>query len=72
MTKKIIIAVTIFAVIICFCHLNGKAANKGDYEITNINIFKDTPAWNLALAVNDQRLSRITQIVHKNPHLLNY
>jgi hypothetical protein len=72
MTKKILIIVTIFAVIICFYRLDGKAANKGDYKITNINIFKNTPVWDLALAVNDQRLSRITQKVHKNPHLLNY
>jgi len=61
-----------FVVIICFYNLNSKAMNKGGYEITDINIFKDTPVWDLALAVKNQNTGNIEKIAKNKPNLLNY
>lgn len=42
------------------------------YVITDINIYKDTPVWELALAVKKQKVKTIEQIAKDNPELLNY
>lgn len=51
--------------------VNGESS-KGGYEITNINIYKDAPVWELALAVKDQKTSTIEKIAQEEPELLNY
>ena len=76
MGKKItiivlIIAVIIFSVIYSY-HLISKVTDSGEYRITNVNIYKDTPAWNLALAVKEQKTKTIEKIVKDKPELLNY
>ncbi|TCL53578.1 ankyrin repeat protein [Hydrogenispora ethanolica] len=73
MAKKIIVILSIFAVILCLYQLNNsKAANKEGYEIFDIRIYKDTPAWELALAVKDQNTGKIERIAKSKPNLLNY
>ena len=52
--------------------LNIKAAGKGEYKITDIRIYKDTPAWELALAVKKQNIRKIERLVRNKPNLLNY
>lgn len=52
--------------------VNIKAAAKDEYRITDIRIYRNTPAWKLALAVKSQRTISITRIAKKNPELLNY
>lgn len=42
------------------------------YKITNIKIYKNTPSWDLAKAVNDQNISEIERIVKDQPKLINY
>ncbi|MFC5450674.1 hypothetical protein [Paenibacillus aestuarii] len=44
----------------------------GNYKIYNVNIYKETPAWKLALAVRDQKTKTIEKILKSNPSLLNY
>lgn len=38
----------------------------------SINIFKDTPAWELAKAVNSQNIKKINQICSEHKELINY
>lgn len=71
MGKKVILLISILAVMICL-YFNSKAANKGDYKITNINIYRDTPVWELALAVRDQDMDRIRRILREKPNLIDY
>lgn len=76
MGKKIkvvilIIIVTTFTVILSSCQFNGKGTEKGEYKITNINIYK-TPVWELALAVRDQKTETIEKLAKNEPQLLNY
>lgn len=76
MGKKIIITpiiiVIIFSAILSSCQFIGKVTDKGEYRITNINIYKDTPVWELALAVKNQKIKTIEKIVKDEPQLLNY
>jgi hypothetical protein len=72
MTKKIIMILSIFAVILCLNQLNIQAANKEGYQIWEINIYQNTPAWDLARAVKGQNSGKIVKIVKNNPDLLNY
>ncbi|MDP8219098.1 MAG: hypothetical protein P9M03_10270 [Candidatus Theseobacter exili] len=77
MSKKIFfvllnILVIAFTVILCSRQLIGKEIEKAGYKITNINIYKDTPVWELALAVKDQDTKVIEKIAKENPDLLNY
>ncbi len=77
MSKKIsfvtfiIILITI-STILSSCQLNGLETKKGDYKITNIKIYKNTSAWELALAVKDQDTALIEKIAKENPQVLNY
>lgn len=44
----------------------------GNYRINNVEIFKDTPAWSLALAVKSENVKSIQDIVETKPELVNY
>jgi hypothetical protein len=72
MAKRIILILSIFAVIIGIFQLNSKATSKGEYKIIDINIYKDTPVWELALAVKGQNTKEIERIAKSKPNLLNY
>ncbi|UTC92308.1 ankyrin repeat domain-containing protein [Treponema denticola] len=49
----------------------GNLFNSADPSIS-INIFKNTPAWDLAKAVNSQNIKKINQICSENKELINY
>ncbi len=74
MDKKIILITLIisFSLIFSSCHFNGITTEKGEYRINNIKIYKDTPVWELALAVKNQKTDVIEKIAKDNPDLLNY
>ncbi|MCR8964112.1 ankyrin repeat domain-containing protein [Brevibacillus halotolerans] len=74
MTKKMIIfsfIVVMFLTLFSYRFI-GKILGEEEHKITNINIYKETPAWNLALAVRDQNIKVIEKIAKKEPYLLNY
>tara|TARA_Y100001933_G_scaffold68806_2_gene69785 strand:- start:1493 stop:2395 length:903 start_codon:yes stop_codon:yes gene_type:complete len=54
------------------CSYESGVDKDGDYLRTNINIYKDTPAWELAEAVNSQNVKKISEICKSNPELINY
>ncbi len=72
MDKKIAVMLSILAVLLCFHQLNIEASGKEGYEIADIRIYKDTPAWKLALAVKNQDARGIERIAKNEPHILNY
>ncbi|WP_053955208.1 ankyrin repeat domain-containing protein [Inediibacterium massiliense] len=78
MIKKIIFTILIFTVIISSYYLINKdylistATDEEEYMLNNINIYKDTPVWELALAVRDQKIKMIEKLVKDKPQLLNY
>ncbi|UTC74339.1 ankyrin repeat domain-containing protein [Treponema sp. OMZ 792] len=49
----------------------GNSFNSADPSIS-VNIFKDTPAWDLAKAVNSQNIKKIDQICSEHKELINY
>ena len=44
----------------------------GEYKINDIRIYKDTPVWELAQAVKNQDIKKISQIAERDPKLLDY
>jgi len=48
------------------------ADSEGNYPVTRIGIFKDSPAWELAKAVRWQNTKKISRIAEENPELLDY
>ena len=80
MNKKIILFISILAIVICSYYMISKATNymsnnitqKGENMINDINIYKDTSSWELALAVRDEDAHNIEKIVKDKPELLNY
>lgn len=80
MNKKVILVILVFIVIVCSYYTTIKASNyvinkiinRGEYMISNINIYKDTPAWELALAVRDEKTKTIEKVTKDNPKLINY
>jgi hypothetical protein len=74
--KKLILTISVFIILVCGYYFITKIVsnivNKGEYRVTNIKIFINTPVWNLAKAVNDQNTNVIEQIAKEKPELLNY
>ncbi|NMM64107.1 ankyrin repeat domain-containing protein [Clostridium sp. P21] len=78
MGKKNFFIVSILIIIACSLgsyYLFRERSNKSDEEgnkMYNVGIYKDTSAWELALAVRDEKTKTIEKIVKDNPKLLNY
>ena len=76
MEKIVKYLVPICIIVISFlaysCYQVNKVNEVREYEIVNVKIYKDTPAWELALAVKNQKTSKIEELVKEEPQLLNY
>ncbi len=67
----LIVIVVTFSALLSSCNFDMLTGD-GEYRITNIKIFKDTPVWELALAVKDEKTRIIEELAKENPDLLNY
>ncbi|WP_316503189.1 ankyrin repeat domain-containing protein [Paenibacillus sp. CGMCC 1.18879] len=67
-----ITSVIVLSFILSSCGSRNNYSATGEYEITNINIYKNTPVWELALAVKSQKAKAIERIAKNNPQLYNY
>lgn len=56
---------------ICFT-IAGCSRKIEKIEIVDIRIFKDTPAWSLAKAVDKQDIKKIEEILLLNPNIVDY
>ena len=74
MNKKLILILVVLAtaVAVSSCSLIGEASSDRDYKIVHLNIYKDTPAWKLALAVKKQDTRKIEKLIKADPDLINY
>ena len=63
--KRITILLIVLLLLLSSC------SNAEGLRVVNINIFKNTEAWNLAVAVKNQDVKKIKKIADKNPELLN-
>ncbi len=64
LSKGVMLAVLLFSLL--------SACSAGDYRITNVKIYQNTPAWELAKAVNNQDTKKIADIAEKKPEALDY
>ncbi|OOM11677.1 ankyrin repeat domain-containing protein [Clostridium saccharobutylicum] len=80
MLKKIFLCILVLVAMIGSYHTISKASNyvvskvsgTGEYGVNYINIYKNTPAWELALAVREEKIETIEKIVKNKQELLNY
>jgi ankyrin repeat protein len=70
MRENIAIRTMIIIVFLCSLQIGCNRLNIG--KITDISIYKDTPVWELAVAVNNQSVSGIMKIAKNKPKLLNF
>lgn len=49
-----------------------KPVDKSDLSGRDYRLFQNTPAWELAKAVQDEDLTKINKIVSENPKIINY
>ena len=68
---KGIIVIMLLSVIFTACANFGRMGER-TYRIIDIEIYKDTPAWELAKAVKRQDVKKIAQIAKETPELLDY
>jgi len=57
--------------LLSLCSCTGIEIEGDKIKKENINIFKNTEAWSLAIAVKNQDIKKIKKIAAKNPSLLN-
>lgn len=69
--KGLILIMTLLS-LLTGCIFNNPKTETGEYRVRNIRIYKNTPAWKLAKAVNRQDTKKIAQIVEENPEVLNF
>lgn len=67
MMKRLLMILMILTVIV-----STACAGNGEYEIHDVRIYKETPAWKLAKSINKENTSEIEKLILKNPELLNY
>lgn len=72
MARKMIFICISLMICISFTACIDKSSNMEQLKISNIKIFKDTPAWELANAVKSQDKDKIVEISEYNPEILNY
>lgn len=69
---SIVVVISVLLIVLSSCKTNQKETYMGEYKITDINIFRDTPVWELALAVKKQEIQIIKKILQKEPELVNF
>lgn len=68
---SLVFLVTLISILIMSCQ-NSISTNEGEYQINNINIYKNTPVWELAKAVKSENRKKIAEITKEYPQLLDY
>ncbi|MCB9310015.1 MAG: ankyrin repeat domain-containing protein [Lewinellaceae bacterium] len=73
MMKAMIIQILISCLLLSCTKINrDKQVNKEDLTGDDYRLFQNTPAWDLAKAVQDEDEKMINEIVSKDPKLINY
>lgn len=72
MGKRIKIGLLIITASLGIYQMSIKAYSMEGYEILNVHIYRNTLAWELALAVRGQNTNKIEKIIKNKPALLNY
>ncbi|NLY74261.1 MAG: ankyrin repeat domain-containing protein [Firmicutes bacterium] len=72
MGKRIKTILLIITASLGIYQMNNSVYAVEGYEILKVHIYKNTPAWELALAVKRQNVKKIEKIIKNKPELLNY
>ena len=71
---KVAILQLVFACLLFSCSnmCREKIVDKSELTGRDYRLFQNTPAWELAKAVEDENTEQIDKIVSENPELINY
>jgi len=72
MKKYVLLISMILCIVGCEKMTRERKVDKSYLTGMDYRLFQDTPAWELAKAVQDEDAEKIKQIVDKNPKLINY
>jgi ankyrin repeat protein len=69
---RIFIFQLVISCLLLSCVDRDKPVDKSNLKISDYRLFQNTPAWELAKAVQDENEGRINKILAKDPALVNY
>ena len=71
---KVAILQLVFACLLFSCSnlSREKIVDKSELTGRDYRLFQNTPAWELAKAVEDENTKKIDKIVSENPEIINY
>jgi len=72
MKKYVLLISMILCIVGCEKMTRERKVDKNHLTGMDYRLFQDTPAWELAKAVQDEDAEKIKQIAEKNPKLINY
>jgi hypothetical protein len=71
--KVIIIQLAFFCLLFSCSNINkDKPVDKSELSGRDYRLFQNTPAWELAKAVQDEDVRKIDKIIFENPKIINY
>lgn len=62
----------LFIIFVCVFLLSGCINNEAHIRWGDINLFRDTPAWELICAIEDDNAWKIKKIIRESPKILDY
>lgn len=70
--KKVMLYILLFILVCCNKIDRDKKVDKSKLLGDDYRLFQDTPAWELAKAVQDNDVDKVDEEVKKNPKIINY
>ena len=71
---KAMIILLVFSCLLFSCSNNSREKSVDSSELSNIDyrLFQNTPAWELAKAVQEEDMDKFDKIISENPQIINY
>jgi len=71
---KAMIIQLVFSCLLFSCSNNSREKSVDSSELSNIDyrLFQNTPAWELAKAVQEEDMDNFDKIISENPQIINY
>ena len=71
---KAMIILLVFSCLLFSCSNNSREKSVDSSELSNIDyrLFQNTPAWELAKAVQEEDMDNFDKIISENPQIINY
>jgi hypothetical protein len=69
---KVLVIKLLFIFLLTSCINRDRPVDKTELTGSDYRLFQETPAWELAKAVQDGNEERIEELINKDPKIINY